>query len=93
MNDSSANRQSNTTVSNPSDEHLMDKAKLNNASPSASTRIHKSLVAGYKSAAETLLGFVLFFAESGPTLLIWLVILLLPPLLLVQRYRRIAAAS
>jgi hypothetical protein len=68
------------------------KAKLNNSSPSASTRIHNSLVAGYKSAAETLLGFVLFFAESGPTLLIWLVIILLPALLLVRRYRRIAAA-
>lgn len=69
------------------------KAKLDNSSPSASTRIHNSLVAGYKNAAETLLGFVLFFAESGPTLLIWLVILLLPLLLLLRRYHRIAAAS
>jgi hypothetical protein len=68
------------------------KAQLNNSSPSASTRIHNSLVAGYKGAAETLLGFVLFFAESGPTLLIWLVIILLPALLLVRRYRRAAAA-
>jgi len=68
------------------------KAKLDNSSPSASTRIHNSLVAGYKTAAETLLGFVLFFAESGPTLLIWLVIILVPGLLLVRRYRRIAAA-
>ncbi|SRR6266404_1984499 len=68
------------------------KAKLDNSAPSASTRIHNSLVAGYKRAAETLLGFVLFFAESGPTLLIWLVIILVPALLLVRRYRRIAAA-
>jgi chromosome segregation ATPase len=68
------------------------KARLNNSSPSASTRIHNSLVAGYKNAAETLLGFVLFFAESGPTLLIWLAILLVPALLLVRRYRRAAAA-
>jgi hypothetical protein len=68
------------------------KAKLDNSSPSASTRIHNSLVTGYKSAAETLLGFVLFFAESGLTLLIWLVIILVPALLLVRRYRRIAAA-
>jgi len=67
------------------------KAQLNNSSPSASTRIHNSLVAGYKSAAETLLGFVLFFAESGPTLLIWLVILLVPGWLLVRRFRRAAA--
>jgi len=68
------------------------KAKLDNSSPSASTRIHNSLVAGYKSAAETLLGFVLFFAESGPTLLIWLVILLVPAFLLIRRFRRAAAA-
>jgi uncharacterized protein DUF4349/putative zinc finger protein len=68
------------------------KAKLDNSSPSASTRVHNSLVAGYKSAAETLLGFVLFFAESGPTLLIWLVIILVPALLLVRRYRRAVAA-
>jgi hypothetical protein len=68
------------------------KAQLNNSSPSASTRIHNSLVAGYKGAAETLLGFVLFFAESGPTLLIWLVIILVPVLLFVRRYRRAAAA-
>ncbi|HXA83404.1 MAG TPA: DUF4349 domain-containing protein [Methylomirabilota bacterium] len=68
------------------------KAQLNNSSPSASTRIHNSVVAGYKGAAETLLGFVLFFAESGPTLLIWLVIILIPALLLVRRFRRAAAA-
>jgi hypothetical protein len=68
------------------------KAKLDNSSPSASTRVHNSLVAGYKNAVETLLGFVLFFAESGPTLLIWLVIILVPVLLLVRRYRRVAAA-
>ena len=68
------------------------KAQLDNSSPSASTRIHNSLVAGYKSAAETLLGFVLFFAESGPTLLIWLMILLVPAWLLVRRFRRAAAA-
>ncbi len=69
------------------------KAQLDNSSPSASTRIHNSLVAGYKNAAETLLGFVLFFAESGPTLLIWLVILLVPAWLLVRRFRRAAAAA
>jgi type IV pilus assembly protein PilA len=68
------------------------KAQLDNSSPSASTRVHNSLVAGYKNAAETLLGFVLFFAESGPTLLIWLVILLVPAFLLVRRYRRAATA-
>jgi RNA polymerase sigma factor (sigma-70 family) len=66
------------------------KAQLNNASPSASTRIHNSLVAGYRNAAETLLGFVLFFAESGPTLLIWLVILLAPAWLLFRHFRRAA---
>jgi len=46
------------------------KARLVSPSPSVSTRVHNALVAGYQKAAETILGFVLFFAEFGPTFVI-----------------------
>lgn len=64
------------------------KAQLNPPAASVSTRIHNALVAGYRNAAETVLRIVLFFAEYGPTLLIWLAILLWPVLLLWRRYRK-----
>ena len=64
------------------------KARLNAPGALVSTRIHNSLVAGYRNASETVLGIVLFFAEDGPTLLIWLVILVLPVFWLGRRYRR-----
>jgi hypothetical protein len=69
------------------------KAELNPPATSVSTRIHNALVAGYSNASETLLGTVLFFAEYGPTLLIWLVLLGLPLILLWRRYRRTLARS
>jgi hypothetical protein len=69
------------------------KAQLDNSSPSVSTRLHNSLVVGYHRATETLLGFILFLAESGPTLLIWLTILVVPVFFLVRRYRRALASA
>jgi Domain of unknown function (DUF4349) len=68
------------------------KAQLNPPASSISTRIHNAVVAGYRDASETILGFVLFFAESGPTLLIWLVIIPVPIWALWRRYRRSLAA-
>lgn len=68
------------------------KAELNPPAPSVSTRIHNALVAGYQNACETALGVVLFFAEEGPVLLMWLAILALPVVLLWRRYRRMATA-
>jgi predicted phage tail protein len=64
------------------------KAQLNPPAASVSTRIHNAFVAGYRDAAEMVLGIVLFFAESGPTLLIWLVIIVLPVIFVWRRYRR-----
>lgn len=68
------------------------KAQLVSPSPSVSTRMHNALVAGYQKASETILGFLLFFAEFGPTLVIWLAIAAVPALLLWRRYRRSLAA-
>jgi len=64
------------------------KAALNPPSASVSNRIHNAFVAGLRSAAETLLGLVLFVEESGPVLLIWLAILGVPVFFSWRRYRR-----
>ncbi|HVH50255.1 MAG TPA: DUF4349 domain-containing protein [Candidatus Bathyarchaeia archaeon] len=68
------------------------KAQLNPPAPSVSIRIHNSLVAGYHNLSETILGILLFFAEYGLTLLLWLVILALPVILLRRRYGKALAA-
>ena len=67
------------------------KAQLNPPAPSISTRIHNAFVAGYQNASETVLGILLFFAEYGPALLIWLAILGLPVIMVWRRYRRISS--
>jgi predicted phage tail protein len=69
------------------------KAQLNPPAASVSTRIHNAFVAGYRDASEMVLGIVLFFAESGPALLIWLVILGLPVIFVWRRYRRALGAA
>jgi type II secretory pathway component PulF len=56
---------------------------------SLSARIYNGFVAGYHNATETLLGFLLFFEEYGPSLVIWLVVLALPVLLVWRRYKRV----
>jgi hypothetical protein len=56
---------------------------------SVSTRIYNAFVAGYRNATETLLGFLLFFEEYGPSLVIWLVVLALPIVLVWRRYKRV----
>ena len=68
------------------------KAQLNPPAPSVSTRVHNAFVAGYQNVSETLLGIVLFFAEFGPAILIWLAILSLPVVAIWRRYRRLSAA-
>ena len=67
------------------------RAQLNPPAASVSTRIYNGLVAGYHNASETVLGIVIFFAENGPTLLIWLMILALPAIFIWRRYRKTLA--
>jgi hypothetical protein len=69
------------------------KAQLNPPAASVSTRIHNALVEGYRNASETVLGIVLSFAEYGPALLIWLVLLGLPVIFVWRRYCRTLARS
>jgi uncharacterized small protein (DUF1192 family) len=68
------------------------KARFDASTPSVSTRMHNAFVAGYRNATESLLGFVLFVEEYGPTLLLWIVILGLPVVLVLRRYRRIRSS-
>lgn len=67
------------------------KAQLNPPAASISTRIHNAFVSGYHDASETVLGIVLFFAENGPTLLIWLAIVAAPFILVWRRYRKLVS--
>jgi hypothetical protein len=69
------------------------KAKLDSPSPSVATRVHNAFVDGYRGAAETIIGFLLFFAEYGPELLIWVLILIPIPWLLWRRWRRTIAVT
>jgi hypothetical protein len=50
------------------------------------------MINGYRNASETILGIILFFAEYGLTLIIWLVILAVPVWILRRRYRRSLAS-
>jgi len=64
------------------------KAQLTSPAPSVGTQLRNAGISGVRSAAEGVLGIVLFFAESGPTLLLWFAILLIPARILWRRYRR-----
>jgi hypothetical protein len=68
------------------------KAKLDSATPSISTQIHNAAVNGYRNVADTLLSIVLFFAEFGPVLTFWLLVLAVPATLLWRRWRHATAA-
>ncbi len=63
------------------------KAQLNTPAPSVLMQLRNAGVNGFRSAFENLLGIVLFFAESGPTLLLWLALLGIPAWRIWRRYR------
>jgi hypothetical protein len=67
------------------------KAQLNRPAPSVSIRVHNSFVAGYHNASEAVLGILLFFAEYGLILMLWLVILAVPVIFVRRRYRKALA--
>ncbi len=67
------------------------KAKLDSPAPDISTLIHNAAVNGYRNVADTLLSIVLFFAEYGPVLIFWLLLLSVPAGLVWRRWRHAAA--
>jgi type II secretory pathway pseudopilin PulG len=69
------------------------KAQLTSPAPSAGMQLRNAIVNGFRNASESLLGIILFFAEAGPTLLLWLAILFIPARLIWRRYQRAYAMS
>jgi hypothetical protein len=68
------------------------KVKLDSGVPSFSTRFHNALVNGHRNVADTLVALVLFFAEYGPILVFWAMLLAIPAWLLWRRWRQTAVA-
>jgi hypothetical protein len=64
------------------------KAQLTTPAPSVAMQLRNAIVDGFRSAFQSLLALVLFLAESGPTLLLWLMIFSFPAWLLWRRYQR-----
>jgi len=64
------------------------KAQLTTPAPSVAIQLRNATVDGFRTALQSLLALVLFLAESGPTLLLWLMILSFPVWLLWRRYQR-----
>jgi len=64
------------------------KARLNTPAPSLLMQLRNAAVNGFRNAFESLLALVLFLAEFGPSLLLWLALLGIPARRLWKRYRR-----
>ena len=67
------------------------KAKFNASPMSTSGRLRNAFVEGMRNAFGTVLGFVLFLGEFGPSILIWTSILGVPGFLGWRRYRKMHA--
>jgi Domain of unknown function (DUF4349) len=64
------------------------KAQLSSPSPSTSTRFHNAFVTGYKDGVETVVSILLFFAEYGPSMVVWLLLVFPFGWLFWRRWRR-----
>jgi hypothetical protein len=60
-------------------------------SGSLAARVRDAFVAGFRHAADMVLGIFLFVVEYGLTILIWIAILAMPVILLRRRYKKIRA--
>ncbi len=58
--------------------HEEYKAELDMATPSVGGRLRNALVEGYRAAADSLVGTILFFFNVGPFLLVWSALLFFP---------------
>jgi hypothetical protein len=69
------------------------KAQLTSPAPSAGMQLRNAVVNGFRNASESLLGIILFSAETGPTLLLWFAILFIPGRVIWRRYQRVYAMN
>jgi hypothetical protein len=64
------------------------KAQLQVVPPSTSTRLSNAAVEGYRSMADGVVSLALFLLSTGPSLLLWGVVLFLPARLVWKKVRR-----
>jgi Domain of unknown function (DUF4349)/Putative zinc-finger len=64
------------------------KAQLQVVPPSTSTRLSNAAVDGYRSMADGVVSLALFLLSTGPSLLLWGVVLFLPARLIWKKVRR-----
>jgi anti-sigma factor RsiW len=68
------------------------KAQLQVVPPSTSTRLSNAAVEGYRSMADGVVSLALFLLSTGPSLLLWGVVLFLPARLIWKKVRRSLAS-
>jgi hypothetical protein len=64
------------------------KAQLQVVPPSTSTRLRNAAVEGYRSMADGVVSLALFMLSTGPSLLLWGVVLFFPARLIWKKVRR-----
>lgn len=64
------------------------KAQLITPAPSVAMQLRNATINGFRNAFDSILAVALFFAESGPRLLLWLGFFGIPAWTLWRRYRR-----
>ena len=67
------------------------KAQLTTPAPSVLMQLRNASINGFRNAFGSLLALVLFLAESGPSIVLWLALLGIPAWRLWRRYRRTQA--
>ena len=64
------------------------RAQLTTPAPSVLIQLRNATINGFRNAFGSLLALILFLAESGPSVLLWLALLGIPAWRLWRRYRR-----
>lgn len=67
------------------------KANFSTEDAASGSRMRNALATGYRNTVGTVAGIVVFLIEFGPSILIWMAIVVLPAFLLWRRYRSIRA--
>jgi len=70
---------------------VVDQSAPQDAIETPSVRFRHAITTGWHNATSTVFGIILFFAEDGPSILVWLVILCVPGYFMWRRYKRIRA--
>ena len=63
-------------------------AQLGGPAASISTRFHNAAVSGLRNALDAVVGVALYFTEVGPSLVIWLIVILPVAWFIWRRWKR-----